>query len=60
MTTPAGVTIGATWTAKRGRKAPDLTIVQIHRVDRCATVKDSSGHRQVVRWTDLRRCWRPA
>lgn len=55
---PAGVAMGAVWTAKRGRRVPDVEIRNIYRPDRAVLVYDAHG-RSVVRWSDLRKNWRP-
>lgn len=55
---PAGIAIGAQWTAKRGRRVPDVEILMIYRPDRSALVRDGHG-RNVLRWSELRKSWRP-
>ena len=58
MTAPAGVTIGAQWTPKRGRRLDPVTILQIHRADRAVTARVGTD-RKVIPWRELRKAWRP-
>lgn len=56
------ITIGEHWLRKRGRRhLPErLTVRQIHRADRLAEVRDETGARRSMPFTELRRNYRRA
>lgn len=54
--------IGQRLVPRRGRgrrELPALKVLQNHRRDRCSQVLDENGERRQVRFSDLRRNWKP-